>query len=552
MSIFSLSTALAALVCLGLAIAMGLKLRSLHREQREWRRGMDAREDSLRETNQRLELATRSGSLGIWELNLADGTQIWNDQMYRIYGLERQAEHPDHAYWCRHIVHPDDLQATDAAIQEALAGRRPYDFQFRIIRPDGEIRTVKSDGHVLRDAEGRITRIVGINRDRTREVVAESEQRRLQLELQHTEKLESLGSLAGGVAHDMNNVLAAVMGMASALRTSCPDDDPRAAPLDTITRACTRGRDVIKSLLYFARKDLETPGPVNLNIIAKEMVQLLSYTTLKRIRISTDYQEPLGQIEGDAGALNHALVNLCINAVDAMPAGGALTIRTRQREDRVVEISIRDTGAGMAPEVLRKAIEPFFTTKPLGKGTGLGLAMVYGTVQAHHGTLDIQSQPGQGTEVTLGFPLLAEPAQPETVAEHPGPAAAPMRILLVDDDELVRMSVGPMLAMLGHQVDTAESGQEALDRILDGLDPDLVILDMNMPGLNGAQTLAHLRVIRPGQPVLIATGYSEDAIAPLLREHRQLHSLRKPFSLEELRNKLGVIAGLRVAEAPDR
>jgi CheY-like chemotaxis protein len=338
--------------------------------------------------------------------------------------------------------------------------------------------------------------------------------------------------------------------MASAMRTSCPDDDPRAGSLDTITRACTRGRDVIKSLLYFARKDLEAPGPVSLNIIAKEMVQLLSYTTLKRIRIDTDYQEPLGLIEGDAGALNHALVNLCVNAVDAMPEGGTLTLRTWQRDDQMVAISLRDTGQGMGPEVARKAVEPFFTTKPLGKGTGLGLAMVYGTVQAHNGTLDIQSQPGQGTEVTLAFPLLPGPAAAEPAPEAPPAAVAPLTILLVDDDELVRASVGPMLALLGHQVETAESGREALDRLLAGLEPDLVILDMNMPGLNGAQTLARLRVIRPGQPVLLATGYSDDAIAPLLRDHRQLYSLRKPFSLQELRTKLGAIEGLAQAVAP--
>jgi len=361
-------------------------------------------EAAFRESAQRLELATSSGSLGVWELNLADGTQIWNDRMYQIYGLEPQSSHPDHAYWCRRIVHPDDLVATDAGIQEALAGRRPYDFEFRVLRPDGEVRHIKSDGLLIRDAEGRPARMIGINRDRTREVAAEAERRRLLLDLQHADKMESLGSLAGGVAHDMNNVLAAIMGTASMLREIAPDPELQAKALDTITLACTRGRDVVRSLLYFSRKDLEAEAPADLNIIAKEMVQLLAHTTLNRVQLSTDFQEPLDLIRGDAGALGHALINLCVNAVDAMPEGGWLTLRTRNLDSGWVLLEVEDTGTGMTPAVSNQALNPFFTTKPQGKGTGLGLSMVYSTVQAHRGQLEIRSEPGRGTCVSLRFP----------------------------------------------------------------------------------------------------------------------------------------------------
>jgi CheY-like chemotaxis protein len=296
---------------------------------------------------------------------------------------------------------------------------------------------------------------------------------------------------------------------------------------------------VVKSLLHFARKDLDTVGPVNLNAIAAEMVQLLSHTTLRRVRIVTAFTEPLSRIEGDGNALNHALINVCVNAVDAMPDGGTLEIRTRQSAERGVEISIRDSGEGMNAEVIRKAVEPFFTTKPVGKGTGLGLAMVYGTVKAHKGTFEIHSEPGRGTEVILGFPALPEtPAAPAVKTDAPGVSASgPRRILLVDDDELIRMSVGPMLTALGHEVHTAESGQEALERVQD-LDPDLVILDMNMPGLNGTQTLARLLTVRPHQRVVMATGYSDDSIVPLMAGRPNVFSLRKPFSLEEMRAKL--------------
>ena len=496
-------------------------------------------EEVLRESNQRLELALTSGSFGIWEQNLVDGTQIWSDRLYEIYGMEPGDSRTDYDYWCGHIVHPDDVQAAQAAILAGFKGPQPYDLAFRIIRPDGEVRHIKSDGRVLYDAEGRPVRVIGINRDQTREVQAELERRRLQAELLHAEKLESIGSLAGGVAHDMNNVLAAILGMASTLELDSVDAEARALALDIITRACTRGRDMVKSLLYFARRDMDTMGPVDLNTIAREMVHLLSHTTLKRLQITTDFQEPLGLIEGDAGALSHALINICVNAVDAMPGGGTLRIRTRVRDAWGVEISIQDSGEGMSQEVIRKATEPFYTTKPVGKGTGLGLAMVYGTVQAHKGTFEIRSELGKGTEVILGFPGFDQPedAAPDAVSAAPAPGG-PLRILLVDDDELIRLSVAPMLTALGHAVRTAESGQAALDLLQAGLTVDLVILDMNMPGLNGAQTLAKLLELRPGQQVLMATGYSDDSLAPLLKDHPSVHSLRKPFSMAEVRTRL--------------
>jgi PAS domain S-box-containing protein len=495
-------------------------------------------EEALRESTRRLELAAEAGRLGIWDRNLVDGSGIWNGRMFEIYGLEPRSEPPDFPSWCRETLHPEDRARVEAALRAAAEGPDGgLDLEFRAVRPAGSVRYIRSSCLVLRNAEGRAVRIIGVNYDRTREVEAEAEQRRLQAELQHAEKLESLGSLAGGVAHDMNNVLAAIMGMASALQAAGSDGEAPAKALDTIIRACSRGRDVVKGLLYFARKDLEAAGPVNLNAIAQEVIQLLSYTTLSRVKVSTDFQEPLPPVEGDGGALTHALINLCVNAVDAMPDGGALHLQTRRTGDSVT-VSIKDTGYGMSPEVARKAVEPFFTTKPVGKGTGLGLAMVYGTVKAHRGTLEIKSEPNQGTEITLTFPALLRHLSAPVVRPEAGPAKAPLRILLVDDDELIRTSVEPMLTSLGHQVHSVEGGQEALDRLRAGLEVDLVILDMNMPGLNGAQTLSRLLALRPGQKVLMASGYSDDSIAPLLEARPGVFSLRKPFSLKELRTKL--------------
>jgi PAS domain S-box-containing protein len=532
-------------------ITSALLLVTLTRAVRELVRKSEA----LAESGQRLELAAESGGLGIWDRSIETGAEIWNGRMWEIYGLPPESRPPGFQAWLDHIVHPGDREEVLATVEGALAGRNPYDLEFRVIHPDGRVNHVKSSAQVIRNAEGKAIRVIGINRDRTRKVESEAEQRRLQAELLHAEKLESLGSLAGGVAHDINNVLAAIMGMASALREA-GGAGPQASALDTIIRACTRGRDVVKSLLYFARKDMEAMGPLDLNLVADEMVKLLSHTTLSRVQIRTDFQEPLGLIQGDPGALNHALVNLCVNAVDAMPDGGVLELRTRRTGDGRIQIRVKDTGKGMTPEQVRRATEPFYTTKPAGRGTGLGLAMVYGTVQAHRGAMEIRSEAGAGAEVILSFPPLAAPqagaAEPEPARNPAGPSAparprASLRVLLVDDDELVRSAMGSMLEAMGFRVQAAGSGTEALALFRQGLEVDLVLLDMNMPDLNGAQTLVRLLELRPGQAVLMATGYSDAAIGPLLQDRPNVGSLRKPFTPEEFRASL---SALRVPGGP--
>ncbi len=381
------------------------------------------------------------------------------------------------------------------------------------------------------------TYFTGIGIDITERRRGEERQQVLSAQLHQSQKMESLGSLAGGVAHDINNVLAAILGLASGHRERLPDTDPLARALDTITKACLRGRDVVRSLLYFARKDLGTTGPVDLNALVLEIVPLLDRASLKRVQVSADLEPTLEPFQGDAGSLSHAIMNLCVNALDAMPDGGDLAIRTRHRVGGGYDLCVQDTGMGMAEEVRLRACEPFFTTKPVGKGTGLGLSMAYGVMQAHGGRMSLASEPGRGTEVILHFPPPPEAPALQTrkapmAAEAP---SAPLRILLVDDDELIRESLAPMLEeLLGHRVYTAASGLEALDKLAAGLEVDLIILDMNMPGLDGAHTLERLLERSPRQAVLMATGNSEMAIADALAGHPNVAGIQKPFSATEL------------------
>lgn len=364
--------------------------------------------------------------------------------------------------------------------------------------------------------------------------------REVEQQLQQSQKMESLGNLAGGIAHDLNNVLAAVLGMASASRGRFQESDPMTKVLDTITKACTRGRDVVKSLLIFARRELGETKPLDLNALVRESVELLSHSTLKRVDLLLDLEEPLPEIQGDSAALSHCLINLSVNAVDAMPGQGTVTFRTRRIPGEGISLSVRDTGTGMSPEVLERAMEPFFTTKPQGKGTGLGLSMVYGTMQAHDGSLSIQSRLGEGTEVVLSFPesRLIEATPPEATFPRVTSPTRALRILVVDDDDLVRATLGMMLEVLGHKVTLASGGEEALQRIKGGLDIDLVVLDMNMPGQTGIQTLAQLRILRPHQRVLLASGHTDEALESIVAADPELEFISKPFDLSDLTKRL--------------
>jgi CheY-like chemotaxis protein/anti-sigma regulatory factor (Ser/Thr protein kinase) len=241
---------------------------------------------------------------------------------------------------------------------------------------------------------------------------------------------------------------------------------------------------------------------------------------------------------GESSALASAFVNICVNAFDAMPKGGTLTIQTYLDGEQVC-LAVTDTGEGIPKEIILRVTDPFFTTKPVGRGTGLGLAMVYGTVKAHGGSLDIQSEVGVGTCITLRFPAAQNQpkvAPAEVASDQPQPAS--LHLLLVDDDELIRSSLPPMLEQLGHHVETASSGLEAIRRLSAGLEVDLIILDHNMPGLSGADTLPRILQLRPNIRVLIATGFQDADLKTLLADFPSVATIQKPFTLTELRQVL--------------
>jgi len=428
--------------------------------------------------------------------------------------------------------------------QEELAalfeGRPRYSFETRLLDRKGGNLTVERNITVQPGHEEDLGRLIVSYTDLTARHAAEAERQDLERELGHLQRLESLGRLAGGVSHDMNNVLGAIMAVASILKERHEDNHSIVANAEILLQAAIRGRDLVKGLRDFSRKELESATELDLNELANREADLLDRTTLKKVDIALDLCAPLPPVLGDASAISNALMNLCVNACDAMPHGGRLTLITSRLGENFVELAVQDTGEGMSSEVQARALEPFFTTKPLGRGTGLGLSQVYGTMKAHGGTLDIKSRVGKGTRVALVFPVSAS-----APAGSPSPAPpsfpAPRRrldILVVDDEELMRCTIELLLRNLEHRVQVATGGLEALRRLEVGMPTDLVLLDVNMPGLDGVETLNRIQMLRPGLPVILTTGYVDERIPGLLQRFPNLRLLCKPFGLPELRQAL--------------
>jgi two-component system, cell cycle sensor histidine kinase and response regulator CckA len=404
------------------------------------------------------------------------------------------------------------------------------------LRKDGQAVQVLLSSTLL-DVDG-TPRALSVIRDVTEHRRIEEERRQLEIQVYKSQRLESLGSLAGGLAHDMNNVLGAILGIASIQQESAPQGSPLRRAMDIILKACVRGRTLVQGLLGFARKGLAEQQELDLNDLVREQVALLERTTLQKVLLQVDLAGDLKPIMGDPGALSHMIMNLCVNAVDAMDSGGALRLSTRNEGPASVRLEVADTGCGMGKEVLDRALDPFFTTKPQGKGTGLGLPIVYGTVKAHGGSLEIESTPQVGSTIRIHLPS-CDPGSGGTGQEASAPVPqASLRVLVVDDDELVQTSLELMLTCLHHRTTLAASGEEAIRRFEEGLQVDLLILDMNMPGLGGEAALPHLRALRPDLPVILATGRTDQRALDLAARTAGVTLLSKPFTLEEIRQKI--------------
>jgi CheY-like chemotaxis protein len=331
--------------------------------------------------------------------------------------------------------------------------------------------------------------------------------------------------------------------------------NPLRRDVEGIVEACKRGRDLTRNLLGFARKGKYSFEAFSLNAAALDVVALLRRTISKKVVFNTRLEENLAFVQGDPAQISHALMNVCINAADAMPHGGMLTIASENvvlggsdlaahpelKPGRYARLSVSDTGAGMSPETLRRCFEPFFTTKPKGQGTGLGLSMVYGTAANHGGMVNVESELGRGTMVTIHLPALESSAVELKPAERKRPVSKPGTgtILIVDDEKFIRSMGKRMLETLGYTVLLAENGKEALEVYRKWQDKiSLVVLDLMMPVMDGAEAFRKLREVNPRLRILISSGYTKEEKAESLLAAGAAGFVQKPFDIETFSEEL--------------
>ncbi|MHC4885687.1 MAG: hybrid sensor histidine kinase/response regulator [Planctomycetota bacterium] len=396
------------------------------------------------------------------------------------------------------------------------------------------------------DGEGALTHYVAVKRDIT-------EQRRMEEELRQSEKLQVIGQLAGGVAHDFNNQLAGILGYCGLL-SNLLDTPKLKRYVNQIETAGNRAADLVKQLLAFSRKGAFTSVPLDLHVLIQEVIDILSRSIDKRIEIRKNLQAEDSVLHGDPTLLQNALLNLCINARDAMPDGGVLTLTTQtSRKPRPscpphhdaswLLIQIADTGTGMDAATQSRIFEPFFTTKEESKGTGMGLAAVYGTVKQHEGCIEVSSTPGRGTTFLLCLPLTAA-AEPLTESREPSvaPPQAGAHILVADDEALLRELASDTLTEQGYHVTLCEDGEEAIDLYRAAPnDFDLIFLDRVMPKVDGATAFREIRRLNPTARILLASGYSAQESAEELLQEGAAGFIGKPYHESELLNKIAKV-----------
>jgi PAS domain S-box-containing protein len=492
-------------------------------------------ERSLRESDERFRQLATSIPEVFWLFDLGTGAVVYASPAWeRIYGaVPRSWEGRLTQVAEEHLAPLRSVAPTDGEVFRVVDGRAE--------------RWVEERRFPIVDAQGRLTRLSCLAVDVTKS-------RELEHSLRHAQKMQAIGQLAGGVAHDFNNMLAAILSAAGELSRS--DADPELCEL--IIQASRRASELTRNLLSYSRKGKVGNASVDVHQVVQEAVALLSRSVDRRVTITTSLEAAQAVVMGDAAQLQSAVLNLGINSRDALPGGGSIHFATRVRElderaARVppfelkpgphLELAVRDTGAGIPPELLPRIFEPFFTSKEPGRGSGLGLAAVYGAVVEHQGAVQVRSTPGEGTEFVLLLPLARTTSRETPV---PGPVAPAGRglVLLVDDEPLVLRSGKRILESLGHEVVTAVDG-EAGWREFETHRARLVavVCDLTMPRLGGRELVLRIRQAAPGFPCLICSGYTRDADGASL----PVPVLAKPFARAEFAQLLAdvIATGVR-------
>jgi two-component system cell cycle sensor histidine kinase/response regulator CckA len=500
---------------------------------------------ALDEYRRVLEKAQQVAHIGSWVVALDGSDRVsWSPEMYRIHGITPD-QFDGSIKSSIAFIHEDDRAGAQEAGQAAFRERHQYEHEHRIVRVDGTVRWVRSNATMACDEGGKPLRLIGTLQDVT-------ERRELEDELRQAQKMDAVGRLAGGIAHDLNNALTAIAGFAELALADLPPGHTARDDVTEVRRAAERAASVTRQLLAFSRREILEPRMFSLADTVTGLNRLLGRVIGTEVELVTDVAPDLPNVLGDPGQLEQAIVNLAVNARDAMPRGGRLTIgasladidtafarsHVPMQAGRYVVLSVADTGDGMSEETRARIFEPFFTTKPAGKGTGLGLSMVYGTMKQSGGFVYVDSEPGVGSTFRLYFP----PAPREATGSSPAPAspdtARAATVLVVDDEPSVRSVVRATLHGEGYCILEAASAEEALRLVETGHDSiDLLLTDATMPGAGGLALAEALLSRQPELAVIVMSGYTED-MASLGHLRGAVSTCEKPFTPSKLRQRV--------------
>jgi len=497
----------------------------------------------------------RLAHIGSWEVDLATGEGTWSDEAYRMIGVEPGAVEPTSKAFLK-SVHPEDREAVETGTSEIASGAVSLvEHEIRIIWPNGEERLLLIRIEALRDEDGRVVRMFGTNLDITDRKRAERERIELEAQLQQAQKMESVGRLAGGVAHDFNNMLSVIIGHVDMALEEDVSEQLR-SDLQEIRTAATRSAELTRQLLAFARKQTIAPKIIDLNETVSGMINMLQRLIGENINLEWRPQADLGFVLVDPSQIDQILANLCVNARDAIGDVGTICIKTGSivvdsaaalRNGGVTGehlwILVRDSGCGMAQDVLDHIFEPFFTTKKNGKGTGLGLSMVYGAVKQNRGFIRVSSELGKGTEFVIGLPRCLED-KPEKRESSVSPIGGHETILLVEDEVAILKLATRMLERHGYTVLAAVSPAKAMQLAAEYPgDIELVATDVIMPGMNGQELVDNLLRAHPNLKYVFMSGYTDDVIEHHGVLGKDVPFLQKPYTTKDLITK--VMAALK-------
>ena len=493
--------------------------------------------EALRQAEERMRFALQGADVGIWDMDCQTSVVRWSEVLEAQYGLEHGVFDGTFASFAGRVYSEDRAEMLES-IERAMKSGGDFATLHRVVYPDGSVHRLTGAGRVYLGDDGQPVRAVGISMDITARHALEEQ-------YQQAQKMEAVGRLAAGVAHDFNNLLTVILGFCGLVQSGLEPDDPRAADLDEIKNAGGRAADLTRQLLAFSRKEIIQPTLLDLNTVVKDIRGMLARLIGEDVAIVLDLAPVTACIRADRGQIEQVVVNLAVNARDAMPNGGTLTIGTAMvelhgdtrlaiKEGPAVALTVTDTGLGMTADVKARLFEPFFTTKGVGKGTGLGLATVHGVVTRSGGRIVVNSEIGRGTTFQVSFPQ-AE-SGPATAAVVPPVVLQPRArtVLVVEDEAALRQLTKRLLERMGHTVLVAPCADEALVLFRENPAIDLLLTDVVMPGASGPALVVQLIEQRPGLKVIYMSGYTDDAIVHHGVLDPGIAFLHKPFSANAL------------------